>query len=359
MSFRLTSLAVLSAALATACGGGSSDPVPAPVASVTVTLGSSAISVGGGTQASAVLKDAGGNVLGGRAITWSSSSNSVATVSASGGVTAVAAGTASITATSEGQNGSATVTVTVLPVSTVTVTLTSPLGIGQAAQATAVAKDANGGTITGKAFIWTSLTPSVATVSASGLVTAVAVGTSTIQATCDGVGGTALVTVLAAAGLPTQMVAVSATSQTGPPSFAAAQAPAVLVMDASGTPVSGVSVNFSVTSGGGTVTGGAATTDGFGKARATAWNFGPAGVQSVRATSPAISGVTVDFAGLSRVSTQAFDITLRFISSMSDTQARAFVNAKERIQQFVVGDLKRPLATLTQPRRLPHNCRAR
>ncbi|MGA8893151.1 MAG: Ig-like domain-containing protein [Anaeromyxobacteraceae bacterium] len=339
MSFRLTSLAVLSAALATACGGGSSDPAPAPVASVTVTLGSSNISVGGGTLASAVLKDAGGNVLGGRAITWSSSPSSVATVSVSGGVTAVAAGTASITATSEGQSGSATVTVTVLPVSTVTVTLPSPLGIGQTGQATAVARDANGGAITGKTFTWNSLTPSVATVSASGLVTGVAVGTSTIEATSDGVSGTALVTVLAAAGLPTQMVAVSATSQTGPPSFAAAQAPAVLVTDASGTPVSGVSVTFSVTGGGGTLVGGAATTDGFGKARATAWNFGPVGAQSVRASSAAIPGVTVDFAGLSRVSTQAFDITLRFISSMSDSQARAFVNAKERIQQFIVGDL--------------------
>jgi hypothetical protein len=231
------------------------------------------------------------------------------------------------------------VTVTVRAVSTVRVTLTSPLGIGQTGQATAVALDATGGTITGKTFTWNSLTPSVATVSPSGIVTGVAPGTSTIEATCDGVSGTALVTVLAAAGLPTQMVAVSATSQTGPPSFAAAQAPAVLVTDASGTPVSGVSVTFSVTGGGGTISGGAATTDAFGKARATAWNFGPAGAQSVRATSSAISGVVVDFAGLSRVSTQAFDITLRFISSMSDSQARAFVDAKERIQQFIVGDL--------------------
>ena len=202
-----------------------------------------------------------------------------------------------------------------------------------------MAKDVNGVTITGKTFTWTSLTPSVATVSTSGLVTAVGVGSSTIEATCDGVAGTAPITVLAAAGLPTQMVAVSATSQTGPPAFAAAQAPAVLVTDASGTPVPGVSVTFAVTSGGGTITGGTATTDAYGKARATAWNFGPSGAQSVRATSAAIAGVTVDFSGLSRVSTQAFDITLRFISSMSDSQARAFVNAKERIQEFIVGDL--------------------
>jgi hypothetical protein len=339
LSLRLTSLAVTLAALGTACGGGSPDPGPAPVASVTVTLGASTISVGGGTQASAVLKDASGNVLGGRSITWSSSASTVATVSSSGAVTALAAGTASITATSEGQSGSATVTVGVLPVATVTVSLATPLGVGQTTQATAVARDANGVTIAGKTFTWNSLTTSVATVSTSGLVTAVAVGTSTIQATCDGVSGTALLTILAAAGLPTQMEAVSATSQTGPPSTAAAQAPAVVVKDASGTPVPGIPVTFTVTSGGGTITGGAATTDAFGKARATSWAFGPAGAQSVRATTTAIPGVTVDFIGLSRAAAQAFDITLRFSSAMSDSQARAFVNAKERIEQFVVGDL--------------------
>jgi hypothetical protein len=94
-----------------------------------------------------------------------------------------------------------------------------------------------------------------------------------------------------------------------------------------------------VTQGGGTLTGGTATTDVFGKARASAWRFGPAGAQSVRASSAAIPGVTVDFNGLSRVATQAFDITLRFISPMSDSQARAFVHAKERIEEFIVGDL--------------------
>jgi hypothetical protein len=83
-----------------------------PVATVTVTLSATSVSVGQSTQATATLKDAAGNVLTGRSIAWSSSAPSVAGVSANGLVTTSAAGTASVIATSEGKTGSATLTVT-------------------------------------------------------------------------------------------------------------------------------------------------------------------------------------------------------------------------------------------------------
>src|SRR6201999_22876 len=82
-------------------------------ATVTVTLASSSIAVGSTTQATATMRDANGNTLPGRLVTWSSSNTSVAQVNSSSGVvTAIAAGTASITGTSESKSGSATVTVT-------------------------------------------------------------------------------------------------------------------------------------------------------------------------------------------------------------------------------------------------------
>src|SRR5205823_13076176 len=64
-------------------------------------------------------KDGNGSTLTGRTVTWSTSASGVATVSASGLVSAVAAGSATITATSEGKSGSATVTVPA-PLPTVT-----------------------------------------------------------------------------------------------------------------------------------------------------------------------------------------------------------------------------------------------
>jgi len=342
----LAPVAILLAALGSACGG-SSESAPPAVASVTVTLGASSLVAGQSTAASAVLRDGGGNVLTGRTVAWTSSAPSVATVSSSGSVSAIGAGTASIVATSEGQSGSALLTVTEAPVASVAVSVTSPLVVGQAAQASALLRDGTGNVLTGRSVTWTSSASGIASVSTSGLVTAVAVGTATITATSEGLPGTASVTVLAPGGLATRMEAVSALDQTGPPGFPVVQAPAVVVKDASGNPVAGVSVTFAVTAGGGSIGGGSASTDTSGVARATTWNFGPAGAQGARASAPAMPGVTVDFAGLSRTSTANFDISLRFISGMSDSQARAFVHAKERIEEFVVGDIPGQNVSLT------------
>src|SRR5207247_2512576 len=87
-------------------------PVAAvPVASVTVSPATATVQVGQTMQLAAAPKDANGNSLSGRTITWASGSTAVATVSASGFVTGVAAGSVTITATSEGQSGTATITV--------------------------------------------------------------------------------------------------------------------------------------------------------------------------------------------------------------------------------------------------------
>src|SRR4029077_2281137 len=172
-----------------------------PVASVTVTLTSSSIPVGQATQANAVTKDASCNVLTGRSITWASSNTGVATVSTAGLVQAVAAGSATITATSEGISGSTgvTVTVTQVPVASVTVTLPLPnLTIGQTTQASAVTKDAGGNVLTGRTITWNSSNTTIATVSASGLVTAKGAGTASITATSEGIAGSASVTVTVA-----------------------------------------------------------------------------------------------------------------------------------------------------------------
>lgn len=104
-----------------ACGGGSTQPTPPPppppppppaaVASVAVQPGTATLSPQQTQQLTATVRDAQGNTLTGRTVTWSSDAQAVATVSTSGLVTAVRGGTARITATSEGQSGSATMTV--------------------------------------------------------------------------------------------------------------------------------------------------------------------------------------------------------------------------------------------------------
>ena len=80
----------------------------APVASVSVALGSASIQPGGSTTATATLRDALNNVLGGRPVLWSSSNPLVATVNpTTGAINGVAVGTTNIIGVSEGVTGQA------------------------------------------------------------------------------------------------------------------------------------------------------------------------------------------------------------------------------------------------------------
>ena len=178
-----------------------------PVASVAVSPASANLTVGQTTQLTATPKDASGNPLTGRTVTWSTSNAAVAAVSGSGLVTGGAAGTATITASSEGQNGTAAITVTVVPVASVTVSpAAATVLVGQTVQLTATPKDANGSPLTGRVVTWASSAPAVATVSASGLVTSVAAGSATLTATSEGKNGTATITVTV---VPVASVSVS------------------------------------------------------------------------------------------------------------------------------------------------------
>ncbi len=72
--------------------------------------------------------------------------------------------------------------------------------------------------------------------------------------------------------------------QTAAGGSAVAVAPAVAVRDAEGQTLPGVSVQFAVMSGGGSVDGATATTDGSGVARVGKWTLGPSGEQRLSAT---------------------------------------------------------------------------
>ena len=168
-----------------------------PVASVSVTPASASLSTGRTTQLTATPRDASGNPLSGRAVSWTTSNGAVATVSSSGLVTGAAAGSATITATSEGQIGTSAITVTSVPVASVTVSPASASVLtGQTAQLTAAPKDASGNPLSGRTVTWSSGNTSVATVSSSGLVAGVTAGSATITATSEGQSGTSAVTVV-------------------------------------------------------------------------------------------------------------------------------------------------------------------
>lgn len=88
---------------------------PVTVASVTVTPDSASLNVGDTLRLVAVARDSAGTVLSGQELTWSSGAGSVATVSATGLVTAQSGGATAVTVTCGGQSTTATIVVTAAP----------------------------------------------------------------------------------------------------------------------------------------------------------------------------------------------------------------------------------------------------
>lgn len=195
MSPIIRNLAAVAMALTMACGTDNGTqpppappppPGPAPVA--TVTLGAMPTLVVGGTaRLEAVTKDAQGNALENRTITWNSTVTTVATIDATGRVTAVGAGNTVITATSEGKSAQGNLTVSLVPVAAVAVTPANlAVGVGRQKPLAAAAADEHGGPLPGRPVTWSSVDPSIATVDDQGMVTGVAAGTTKINALIEG-----------------------------------------------------------------------------------------------------------------------------------------------------------------------------
>jgi uncharacterized protein YjdB len=189
------------------------------VQSITITPAQATLTaVGQTTPLSAQVRLSNGAV-GAQTPVWSSSSNTVATISATGVVTAVASGQTTITAAVGTITGQATITVAIPTVQTVTVspataTLTA---LGTTTRLTAAVQLSNGSPGT-QIPTWSSSNPAVATV-AGGTVTAVGNGTATITAAVGTVTGTATITVAQAVAavrlLPSDTVVKSAAQLRG------------------------------------------------------------------------------------------------------------------------------------------------
>ena len=169
-------------------------PAQAPIASISLSQTTGGVAVGQTLQLTATPRDAAGNALAGRTITWSSSNAGIATVTATGLVVGVANGQATITAAAEGRSATAAITVSSTPVASVSVTPNgATLQPGATLQLSALTRDAGGSVLSGRAVSWTTSAAGIASVSATGLVTAVAAGTATITATSENVSGTAII----------------------------------------------------------------------------------------------------------------------------------------------------------------------
>ena len=201
-AFKLPLMAAFLIGLAVACGKPEPDPghgqttpsQPQVVAVSSVSLDKTSVSLNVGesvTLAATVKPDNATN----KTVSWSSSNASVASVDASGKVSAVAEGTATITAKAGDKTATCSVTVTKKVVAVESVTLDKSsleLNEGETATLTATVKPDNA---SDKTVTWSSSKTSVATVDANGKVTAVAEGNATITAKAGNKSATCSVTV--------------------------------------------------------------------------------------------------------------------------------------------------------------------
>jgi uncharacterized protein YjdB len=176
------------------------------ISSIFITPASTTIAVNGTQQliATGTYSDGSRQPLSGSTVGWSSSNDTVATITNGGLVTGVSLGTATMTATAQGVSGTGSVTVTIQNLTTISITTTqgstvpqstaSMSGIPSTLQFYAYANGSANEDIT-NAVTWKSSDTSVATISTglgsgSGVATSVKVGTTVITATSVGSIGT-------------------------------------------------------------------------------------------------------------------------------------------------------------------------
>ena len=130
-------------------------------------------------------------------VSWSSSDQTIAAVSASGVVKAKRPGKATITATTATQSASTTITVTGAKLEIIGGG--KSIGVGELWRLAATLTDADGVVIYDTPIVWSTTNPAIATVDAStGVVKGIALGSTTILASGGGITATASVSVIVA-----------------------------------------------------------------------------------------------------------------------------------------------------------------
>jgi len=198
---KTTGSTTVTASLSGVSGSTTLSVTPAVIASITVTPGSTSISLGVTAQftANATWTDGTKQDITNSA-TWASSDTSVASISSSGLAASHATGSVTITASASGITGSAALTVNGPGLVSIAVTpATDSVATNTNVQYTATGSFTDGSSqnIT-SSVTWTSSNPSVASINlngAPGLAKALAAGTTIISATSGNVSGTASLTV--------------------------------------------------------------------------------------------------------------------------------------------------------------------
>lgn len=297
------------------CSSTAPDATP-QVAAIVVTPSTSTLALNAQLPLQAQVQDGSGTIVPDAPVTWTVQDPNIVSVSAAGVVTGLALGSTQVAANALGKSGIATITVTRTPVASVVLLPNqASVAIGATFQLSASTLDAGGATLTGRAIIWTTSNAAVATVNASGLVTGVAPGTTTITAASEGKTSTSTVTVSQGAVARVEVTPASLSMQVGQTQQLVAAA-----KDGNGNVITGKTVvwasdNLSVA----TVSGGSVLARATGTATITATVDGISGRSAVTVTAVAVQSVSVSPSTLSLVVGQSGSLSATVVDASGAT----------------------------------------
>jgi hypothetical protein len=350
---------ILACSAALLFAGCSDSTAPSVATSVAIAPGSVGLDALGATQVvRASVADQKGKAMTGAALTWTSSSTA-ANIVASGGdsavVMAVGNGAATLTATAGTASGTAQVQVAQVATSLQKVSgdgQSGGIGAQLGAQVQVQARDRLGAAVAGQAVTFTvatgggSVAPTTVVTGGDGTASTTwtlgAAGANTLTATLPGTPASQVVFSATATALAGTTISVNAGAfQAAMEGTAVPVAPSVVVRDQSGLPLAGIRVNFTVTSGGGQVTGSSVTTNASGVASVTRWTLGPAAdLNTLSATVAGVTAAPVVFRGAGCSGAGAgFEVTVCITTPMTASQRQVFQASAARWSTIIKGDV--------------------
>ena len=203
--------------------------------------------------------------------------------------------------------------------------------LGQTQQLGATVTDQDGASIASPSITWSSSNEAVATVSPTGLVSAIGQGSAEVTGTAGAATATAVVTVQQ---VPAQFQKVAGDGQTVTIGQPTPVPLTVQANDANGAPIGGLAVSFSADAHAGSLSSTSATTGPDGRA-STGFTPLDSGAQEVTAT---ISGSPLS-ADFTETGFSPFTIELKFLTPVTLEDSLAFEGAKQRWQSIIVSEL--------------------
>ncbi|HEY6061030.1 MAG TPA: Ig-like domain-containing protein, partial [Gemmatimonadales bacterium] len=312
-----------------------------------------------------------GDTIRSPSVEWSTGNGSVASVDATGHVSALGVGTTKVYASAQGSStplkDSVTVSVVQVPAQVVKVAGDQQVDTASGTLPTAIVVQVNDSfahPIAGVAVAFTvtqgggSVVPAVATTDGQGHAATVwtlgtGTGTNAINAAVVGAGisgnPASFAATAVAAGSLSSVAAFAGDGQTGLTGFAVNQPPAVVVRDGNGAPIAGKGVTFAVIQGGGSIQGGSTVTDANGVARVGSWSL-TLGANALTATvqnAGMVLGNPVTFTATGAVA--AYHIDVRFPVATTPARQAVFAAAATKWESLIFGDV--PDVTFNSPNR--------